>query len=119
MGGMGAAGEGTANAGVYAAYHVVAGLVRKLRTGEGSFIDVSGADACVSAAWVAASYGLNEGRIADRSSLPARGQDAGASAKYQFYETADHKFVLFCAIEHKFWRNFCAAIERPQTSPST
>jgi len=113
MGGMGAAGEGTANAGVFGAYHVMAGLIRRLRTGEGSFIDVSGADACIAAAWVAATYALNDSRIADRSSLPAAGQDSGASAKYQFYETADGKFLLFCAIERKFWRNFCAAIERP------
>ena len=116
MGGMGSAGEGTANAGMFAAYHVVAALVRKLRTGEGCFVDVAGADASIAAAWVSATYGLNGSRITDRSSMPATGQSESASAKYQFYETADHKFVLFCAIEHKFWNNFCRAIERPDLS---
>lgn len=113
MGTMAASGEGTANAGIYGAYHVLAGLVRRQRTGEGSFIDVSGADACISSAWISATYALNDSRITDRRSMPANGQDASASAKYQHYETADHKFILFCAIEHKFWRNFCNAIDRP------
>lgn len=113
MGSMSASGEGTANAGIYGAYHAIAGYVRKLRTGEGSYIDVSGADACISSAWISATYALNDSRITDRRSMPAGGQDSSASAKYQHYETADHKFILFCAIEPKFWRNFCHAIERP------
>jgi crotonobetainyl-CoA:carnitine CoA-transferase CaiB-like acyl-CoA transferase len=113
MGGMSSAGEGTANAGIYAAYHVLAGLVRRLGTGQGCFIDVSGTDACIASAWINATYELNDERIADRATMPATGQSAQASAKYQFYETADHKFVLFCAIEHKFWEHFCRAIDRP------
>ena len=112
MGTMASSGEGTANAGIYGAYHVMAGLVRRLRTGEGSLIDVSGADACISSAWISATYALNDERITDRGSMPAGGQDASSSAKYQHYETADHQFILFCAIEHKFWRNFCTAIDR-------
>ncbi len=35
------------------------------------------------------------------------------SAKYQYYETKDGKFVLFCAIEPKFWNHWCEAVERP------
>jgi crotonobetainyl-CoA:carnitine CoA-transferase CaiB-like acyl-CoA transferase len=31
-------------------------------------------------------------------------------AKYQFYECADRKNVLFCAIEHKFWDQFCRVV---------
>ena len=112
MGGMSSAGEGTANAGIYGAYHIVAGLVRRLRTGEGCFIDVSGADACIASAWISATYELNDDRIADRATMPAPGQSELSSAKYQFYETADHKFVLFCAIEPKFWAHFCGAVGR-------
>ena len=113
MGGMISAGEGTANAGIYGAFHIVAGLVRKMRTGQGCFIDVAGSDACVSSAWINATYELNDHRLVDRRSLPAVGQSQQSSAKYQFYETADHKFILFCAIEHKFWENFCKAVQRP------
>lgn len=114
MGTMDAAGEGTANAGIYGAYHVMAGLVRRMRTGQGCHIDVSGADACVSSAWISATYALNDPRITDRRSMPAGGQGESGSAKYQHYETADHRFILFCAIEPKFWRNFCNAIDRPE-----
>lgn len=113
MGGMHSSGDGTANAIIYGAYHVLAALVRRLRTGEGCFVDVSGADACVSSAWISATYALNDARIADRTTMPATGQAETASTKYQFYETSDGKFVLFCAIEPKFWNHFCAAVERP------
>lgn len=113
MGSMSAAGEGTANAGIYAAFHIMAALVRRLRTGEGSFVDVSGADACIASAWVSATYELNDHRITDRASMPSAGGSVQGSAKYQFYETRDHRFVLFCAIEPKFWRHFCAAVGRP------
>jgi crotonobetainyl-CoA:carnitine CoA-transferase CaiB-like acyl-CoA transferase len=117
MGGMSSAGEGTANAGIYGAYHITAGLVRRLRTGQGCFVDVSGADACIASAWISATYELNDGRVADRATMPAPGQSELGSAKYQFYETADRKFVLFCAIEHKFWEHFCSAIGRPELAP--
>jgi crotonobetainyl-CoA:carnitine CoA-transferase CaiB-like acyl-CoA transferase len=33
-------------------------------------------------------------------------------AKYQHYETSDGKFVLFCAIEPKFWEHWCRAVGR-------
>lgn len=112
LGGTTMAGEGTANAGVYAAFHVAAALVRRARTGEGCYIDVSGADACIAAGWIGATYDLNDHRITDRRGMPAREQGESTSAKYQFYETADRKFLLFCCIEHKFWNNFCSAIGR-------
>jgi crotonobetainyl-CoA:carnitine CoA-transferase CaiB-like acyl-CoA transferase len=42
--------------------------------------------------------------------MPVTG--GGNGAKYQFYETKDHEFVLFCGIEHKFWDHFCRAVGR-------
>jgi formyl-CoA transferase len=33
-------------------------------------------------------------------------------ARYQWYETADHKFVLFCPEERKFWAAFCSLAGR-------
>ena len=114
--GLTSGGEGTAAGAVYAAYHVAAALVRRSRTGEGAHIDVAGSEAVVSSAWIAATYTLNNHRIVDRNGLPAV-QDAdeggpSASAKYQFYETKDKRFILFCAIEHAFWDNFCRAVGR-------
>lgn len=114
--GITSGGEGTAAGAVYAAYHVAAALVRRARTGEGSHIDVAASEAVISSAWIAATYTLNNDRIADRRGLPAvPDEDQGgptASAKYQFYQTKDERYILFCAIEHGFWDNFCVAVGR-------
>ncbi|WP_322780678.1 CaiB/BaiF CoA transferase family protein [Frankia sp. Cas4] len=103
--------DGTATGAIYAAYAIAAALVRHGRTGEGAYLDVAASDAVVANSWVGATYGLNNDRITDRRSLPAS-DETGASAKYQFYACADGKVLLFCAIEPKFWRNFCRAIGR-------
>lgn len=116
MGGIASGGEGTAAGAVYAAYHIAAALVRRERTGIGCFIDVAAGEAVLSAAWIGAIYNLNDHRITDRSGLMPRRPDGTieerVSAKYNFYETQDHRFLLFCCIEHKFWDNFCKAVGR-------
>jgi crotonobetainyl-CoA:carnitine CoA-transferase CaiB-like acyl-CoA transferase len=40
------------------------------------------------------------------------GGDGTGSAKYQYYETKDGKYILFCAIESKFWEHWCRAVGR-------
>lgn len=114
MGSMEAGGEGTAAGAIHAAYHVAAALVRRARTGEGAFIDISGADGVIAQAWIAATYALNDARITDRSSMPAA-TDSGemTGALYQFYACEDGLNLLFCCIEPKFWKNFCTAVDRP------
>jgi crotonobetainyl-CoA:carnitine CoA-transferase CaiB-like acyl-CoA transferase len=113
MGDMLMGGDGTAAGAIHAAFHVAAALFRRATTGKGCFIDVAGHDGVISQAWIGATYALNFDRISDRSSLPAsKSSDGSTSAKYQWYETRDEKMILFCCIEPKFWRNFCAAIER-------
>jgi crotonobetainyl-CoA:carnitine CoA-transferase CaiB-like acyl-CoA transferase len=93
---------------LHAAFGVAAALVRKARTGEGCYLDVSCADAVLAAAWVYALPALNPGR------MDPTGPTAGPaeSAKYQHYATKDGKFVLFCGIEAKFWDHFCDAVGR-------
>ncbi len=113
MGSTANGGEGTATGAAYAALHVASALVRRARTGEGAYIDASGADAVVSNSWVAMTYSLNDSLITDRSTMPARAEGENSGAKYQFYETQDGKALLFCCIEPKFWANFCRVIERP------
>ena len=103
-------GDGTATAAVYAACYVSAALVRRARTGEGCFIDVSAAEAVMHGNWLGITNHVNADRITDRSTMPVTG--GGDGAKYQFYETKDHKFLLFCCIEHKFWDHFCHAVGR-------
>jgi crotonobetainyl-CoA:carnitine CoA-transferase CaiB-like acyl-CoA transferase len=112
MGGAGTGGEGTAAGAVHAALHVAAALTYRHRTGLGTFIDVAGTDGVIAQAWISSIYELNDGRIADRSSLPATEGGDPTGAKYQFYECRDGKAILFCCIEPKFWRNFCRAAKR-------
>ena len=111
--GIASGGEGTAAGATFAALHVAAALVQRNRTSEGCYIDVSAAEAVISSAWIAATYILNDERVADRRSLPAPIEASGTtSAKYQFYRTSDDKFVLFCCIEPAFWKNFCRVAGR-------
>ena len=112
MSGMNSGGEGTAAGAIHAAFHVASALVRRDRTGEGCFIDVSGTEGVIAQAWISATYTLNERRIADRRSMPAVDQGRMSGAKYQYYQCRDGKNVLFCCIEPKFWRNFCHAVGR-------
>ena len=108
-------GEGTAMAGIWGAYMVTAALQYRTRTGKGCAIDVSASDAVIASAWVGATYGLNWDRMADTSSVP----QAATQAKYAHYETSDGKFILFCGIEPKFWKNFCRATGREDLLEAT
>ena len=56
---------------------------------------------------------MNNDRITDRTGLRQPGDVERTSAKYNFYETSDRRYVLFCAIEHKFWQRFCESVDRP------
>ena len=113
MYGTSGGGDGTTAAAVHAALRTAAALVRRDRTGRGAFLDAAGADAVIAQGWIGAVYGWNEHRLTDRRGLRPAGAPPMASARYQYYETADERFVLFCGIEHKFWTRFCAEVGRP------
>ncbi len=81
--------------------------MRRVRTGEGCKIDVAASDAVFASAWTAATYSANIARVPEMADWGFR-----ENSKYAFYETRDGKFVLFCAIEPKFWRSFCRAVGR-------
>lgn len=113
LGGTERGGEATTAVAVHAALQVTAALVAKSRTGVGAHIDVAGSDAVIAQALTSVIYALNDHRLTDRSSLPTIDGGVWTGAKYQFYETRDRKVVILAAIEDKFWKLFCAAIERP------
>lgn len=100
-------GEGTATGSAYAAMHITAALVRRSMTGEGCYLDVSAAESVIANAWTSACANLNA--PPSRHGFLSRPE----VARYQFYETRDSKFVLFCPEETKFWHSFCEAMERP------
>ncbi|MBV9996156.1 MAG: CoA transferase [Caulobacteraceae bacterium] len=99
------------DAAVYCVMTTLSALVRRGRTGEGCYIDTSAADAVIANSVNTTNSVLNDHRITDRDGVPRTG-DRGGGAKYQCYQTKDKKFVLFCAMEHKFWDHFCRAVGR-------
>jgi crotonobetainyl-CoA:carnitine CoA-transferase CaiB-like acyl-CoA transferase len=106
--GTGMAGTGGVVIGpIYAAFAVAAALHRASRTGEGCYIDVSCADASIATKWMNGLALLNPHKVEQAS---VRG--SGESAKYQHYQTKDGKYILFCAIEAKFWAHWCRAVGR-------
>jgi crotonobetainyl-CoA:carnitine CoA-transferase CaiB-like acyl-CoA transferase len=113
MYGTSGGGDGTTAAAVHAALRTVAAIVRRDRTGQGALLDAAGADAVIAQGWIGAVYGWNESRLTDRTGLRPAGAAAFSSARYQYYATSDDRFVLFCAIEPKFWQRFCTAVDRP------
>jgi crotonobetainyl-CoA:carnitine CoA-transferase CaiB-like acyl-CoA transferase len=97
-------GEATATGAIYAAFHIAAALAHRERTGQGCYLDVAAATAVVANAWTAVSALLNQPQVAAAIADPAQRRGV---ARYQWYETADRKFVLFCPEERKFWLAFC------------
>ncbi|HVW31697.1 MAG TPA: CaiB/BaiF CoA-transferase family protein, partial [Acidimicrobiia bacterium] len=90
-----------------AALGVVAGLLRRSRTGEGCFIDASYWEGGVA---------VNR-HLVPALNLPAVGLEfedplrpGGPGPKYNVYGTKDDKVVLLCPIEKKFWTAFCAVV---------
>jgi formyl-CoA transferase len=106
---QGGMGDGTVVAALYTALSAVAALQHRQRTGQGAYIDGAGSDAVLATQWFPAVYAWNAARLTDRRGMS---QGNGRNPKYHFYETKDKRFVLFCAIEPKFWENFCHAVGR-------
>ena len=107
----GDSGDGTTLGATNTALTAVAALSYRDRTGKGVYIDGAGSDSVLSSQWYGATYRWNNDRITDRRGMSRAGGNSD-SAKYQFYETEDEKFILFCGIEHKFWDAFCRAVGR-------
>lgn len=105
--------------GAGAPFAVMAGLAalwRRSRTGQGAFIDVAASDANLAASWLATVTNINYHRLTSLTGMaprgiPNEGWPAG-SILYALYESKDGRFIMFCAIEPKFWYNFCDAIGR-------
>ncbi|CAA7618374.1 CaiB/BaiF CoA-transferase family protein [Magnetospirillum sp. UT-4] len=87
---------------------VLAALVRRGTTGKGGQVDVSLSEAAL--AWMGGVL-TQARRFGDGGR-----EDAiinGGAACYRVYRTRDGRFVALAALEDKFWRRFCAAVERP------
>jgi crotonobetainyl-CoA:carnitine CoA-transferase CaiB-like acyl-CoA transferase len=98
--------------GLQAALTICAALIGRGRTGKGAYLDLSLAETVL--AWQ--SHTLTAAlRPGFEPALAANLLNGGAAC-YQIYRAADDRFVTLAAIEEKFWRNFCAAVGRPEWS---
>lgn len=105
--------DGPLSTALYAALTAAAALRHRDATGEGCYIDAAGADAVLANQSLDAVLAWNRDRITDRRNPPPPvGLDPRRRPKYTYYQTKDDKVMLLAAIEHKFWENFCRAIDR-------
>jgi crotonobetainyl-CoA:carnitine CoA-transferase CaiB-like acyl-CoA transferase len=89
---------GDIGAAMQAAMRILAALLLRERTGDGSVVDVAIHDAAL--AW---------------AMLPTTGELANAC--YTMYETADGQWLALGALEPKFWKGFCDRLGRPDLAP--
>ena len=109
--GGGGGAQGVVVGPLFAAYAVAAALYRRERTGEGCYIDLSCADAVLASTWPGAMISRNEEGLEMVAMSPLR--SGGIATRYAYYETSDHKYLLFCPEEKKFWQRFCELVDRP------
>jgi crotonobetainyl-CoA:carnitine CoA-transferase CaiB-like acyl-CoA transferase len=97
-----------------AAIGILAALFGAHRTGRGRYVDVAMADA------VLAHQIFLLGALEDSGSIAPRGCDllTGGVPCYGIYGTRDGRFVAVGALEEKFWRTLCKALQRPDLIPS-
>lgn len=89
---------------LYAAMGVLAGLHAASRDGRPQYIEVAQVDAAIN--WNFQNLtGLANGK-------PAYGEGIRASLRYQYYGTCDGNYVVFNALEDKFWLRFCESLDR-------
>ena len=90
---------------------ILAALVQRFRTGEGSRIEVSITDALATYQGTNLEY-LKSG-ISDHG-IP---EIDGTYITYNVYETQDGRHIVLAALETKFWTNFCTFAQRPDWIP--
>jgi crotonobetainyl-CoA:carnitine CoA-transferase CaiB-like acyl-CoA transferase len=93
---------------------LLAALVRAQRTGTGDHVDVSLTDAAF------ALHSIHLGPHFATGAVPGAGTEllTGGYPCYQLYACADGRLLTVGALELPFWRNLCAAVERPDLEPT-
>ncbi|WP_456273387.1 CaiB/BaiF CoA transferase family protein [Bacillus sp. AK031] len=92
--------------GLAASERILAGLVARSLSGEGSYHCISIADSMAS---LMANHVLIEKETGYQNGVQLLN---GAVISYGLYETRDRKYVCLAALEPKFWRSFCQALGR-------
>jgi crotonobetainyl-CoA:carnitine CoA-transferase CaiB-like acyl-CoA transferase len=83
---------------------VLAALHAARRDGKPQYIEVAQVDAAIN--W------NFQHLTALANGKPSYGEGIRASLRYQYYETSDGNYVVFNALEDKFWLRFCESVDR-------
>jgi len=86
-----------------------AALLKKLKTGKGSYIDISLTDAMNP--FIAVPYALHKGGLDYRKFNVINGK---TTVNYSPYQCADDKWISIAAMELKFWNNLCEVIGKTE-----
>ena len=100
--------------GMQAAMSILAALLRRERTGEGEWLDVSIADG----AFALMSLYVDEYLATGTEPGPGHYILTGRYACYDVYTCSDGKHLSVGAIEPQFWKNFCELVGLPQHAGS-
>jgi|Deesub1362A_J573_1020465.scaffolds.fasta_scaffold00224_24 crotonobetainyl-CoA:carnitine CoA-transferase CaiB-like acyl-CoA transferase len=96
--------------GLIAAVAILAALYDRERTGTGRFIDISMTDGIVSLL----PFPFTVHQTTGKDPRPSDELLTGRYACYQVYETRDGRYISIGALEHRFWKNLCEALDCPQ-----
>ena len=102
----------SAGGGLHAVTAILAALVQRGRTGEGSYLDVSVADGMLALMALQVDDHLATGS----EPAPATAPLGARYACYDVYAAADGGWVAVAAIEARFWANLCRALGVEQWS---
>ncbi|CAN5131855.1 CaiB/BaiF CoA-transferase family protein [soil metagenome] len=106
---------------LFGALGVLAGVIGARATGEGCRLEVAQSDAAAAMDWLRSetwkAYERPEHEVTGNASDGGVRRAPGTAGmrdgvRYQFYEAADGRHILFQASEREFWENFCTAIGR-------
>lgn len=94
--------------GTLAAFYISAALLKRARTGDGEYIDLSLTDAALSLMTLHFAHYFGAHQSPQRGQLPL----GGCFAFYSVYKTRDGRFVSLACLEPKFWQSFCERVQR-------
>jgi crotonobetainyl-CoA:carnitine CoA-transferase CaiB-like acyl-CoA transferase len=94
--------------GLNATIAILMAVIARTKMGIGQYIDVAMLDGAMT--WLTYAFS----RYWASKTLPVRGYDrlSGGRPGYGIYKTKDNKYIAIGALEEKFWRNLCIAINR-------
>jgi crotonobetainyl-CoA:carnitine CoA-transferase CaiB-like acyl-CoA transferase len=106
---------------LFGALGILAAVLRARTTGEGSYVELAQSDAAAAMDWLRSetyrAYERPESEVTGNASDNYERRAPGTAGmiegvRYQVYEAADGRHVLFMASEQAFWKNFCEGVDR-------